>query len=135
MTSEMEATVTKRSTISIIDDDQSSREGFADLVMSMGYDVQAFERAEDFLKSPVLRRTDCLITDVRMPGMSGLELHERLVASGMSIPTIAITAFPHEADRLRAERAGVFCYVAKPCDERELLECICAALAGARRRP
>ena len=119
-----------RSTISIVDDDPSAREGIADLVKSMGYDAKAFERAEDFLKSAHLDRTDCLITDMRMPGMSGLELHDRLVRSGISIPTIVITAFPQDADRLRAEQSGVRCYLSKPCDQQDLLKCIHAALAG-----
>ena len=120
----------KRSTISIVDDDPSAREGVTDLVRSMGFDAQAFERAEDFLKSAYLDRTDCLITDVRMPGMSGLELHDRLASSGVSIPTIMITAFPQDADRRRAEQSGICCYLAKPCDEQHLLECIRAAVAG-----
>ena len=124
-----------KSMISIVDDDQSAREGITDLVTSMGYDAQAFERPGDFLKSPQLHRTHCLITDVRMPEMSGLELLERLAASGLSIPTIVITAFPLENDRRRASRSGVFCYLAKPFEESELMECIRAALAEARRRP
>ena len=119
-----------KSTISIVDDDPSAREGIADLVKSIGYDATAFERAEDFLKSTHLDRTDCLIADMRMPGMSGLELHDRLVRSGISIPTILITAFPQDADRLRAEESGVCCYLSKPCDQQRLLECIHAALAG-----
>jgi len=117
------------SIISIVDDDPSAREGITDLVRSMGYDAQAFERAEEFLASPHLERTDCLITDVRMPGMTGLELHDRLVSSGISIPTIVTTAFPLDADRLRAEQSGVCCYLAKPCDEQLLLDCIRSALA------
>lgn len=123
-----------RRTISVVDDDRSAREGITDLVRSMGYDARAFDRAEDFLKSNNLNRTDCLITDMRMPGMSGLELHDRLVTSGISIPTIMITAFPQEADRLRAEQSGVYCYLSKPCDEQDLLKCIDAALAGNQRR-
>ena len=123
-----------RSTISIVDDDPSAREGITDLVKSMGFDVQAFERAEDFLKSARMGRTDCLITDVRMPGMSGLELHDWLVSSGKLIPTIVITAFPQDADRLHAEQSGIYCYLAKPCDEQHLLKCIQAALAGDQRR-
>ena len=118
-----------RPTISIVDDDPSAREGITDLVRSMGFEAQAFERAEDFLKSDQLDRTACLITDMRMPGMSGLELYDRLVASGNLIPTIVITAFPQDADRLRAEQSGICCYLAKPCDEQHLLECIRAALA------
>ena len=120
--------------ISIVDDDPSAREGVTDLVRSMGFEAQAFERAEDFLKSDYLGRTRCLISDMRMPGMSGFELHDRLVTSGISIPTIIITAFPQDADRLRAERSGVCCYLAKPVDEQHLLECIRGALARDRRR-
>jgi len=123
-----------RSTISVVDDDPSAREGITDLVKSMGFEAQAFERAEDFLESDRLNHTDCLITDMRMPGMSGLELHDRLVSTGVSIPTIVVTAFPQDADRQRAERAGICCYLTKPCDEQNLLKCIRAALAGAQRR-
>jgi FixJ family two-component response regulator len=94
----------------------------------MGYNAQAFERAEDFLKSAQLDRIDCLITDLRMPGMSGLELHDQLRKSGVSIPTIVITAFPRDADRRRAEQSGIHCYLAKPCDEQHLLKCIRAAI-------
>ena len=118
-----------RSTISVVDDDPSAREGITDLVSSMGYRAQAFERAEDFLKSPHLTRTDCLITDVRMPGMTGLELYDRMLSSGISIPTIVVTAFPLDSDRLRAEQSGICCYLAKPCDEQHLLDCIRSALA------
>jgi len=121
-----------RPIISIVDDDSSAREGIADLVNSMGFEAQAFERAEDFLKSDCLDRTGCLITDMRMPGMSGLELYDRLVASGNVIPTIVITAFPQDADRLRAEQSGICCYLAKPCDEQQLLECIRAALGDGK---
>jgi len=117
------------SRIAIVDDDPSAREGITDLVRSMGYDAQAFERAEEFLASPHLERTDCLITDVRMPGMTGLELYDRLISSGISIPTIAVTAFPLDSDRLRAEQSGICCYLAKPCDEQHLLDCIRSALA------
>lgn len=122
------------STISIVDDDSSAREGITDLVKSMGFEAHAFERAEDFLKSGRLDRTDCLITDMRMPGMSGLELHAQLVKAGHPIPTIVVTAFPEAMDRLRAEQAGVYCYLAKPCDEKHLLDCIHTALSGSQRR-
>jgi FixJ family two-component response regulator len=66
--------------------------------------------------------------------MSGLDLHDQLVNSGHSIPTIVVTAFPEAMDRLRAEQTGIYCYLAKPCDEKHLLECIRAALAGAQRK-
>ena len=123
-----------RATISIVDDDPSAREGITDLVNSMGYNAKAFERAESFLKSAQLDRIDCLITDMRMPGMNGLELHDQLRKSGVFIPTIVITAFPQDADRRRAEQSGIHCYLAKPCDEQQLLKCIRAALDDAGRK-
>ena len=114
--------------VAIVDDDQSAREGIGDLVSSLGFDADTFERAEHFLQSNNLNRTSCLITDVRMPGMTGLELHDRLVAAGKRIPTIVITAFPKESDRRRAVQAGILCYLAKPFDERQLVDCITSAL-------
>jgi len=114
--------------ISIIDDDPSVREGTMDLLNSMGFSVEAFERASDFLDSDRLGSTACLIADVQMPGMTGLELYDRLVASGNAIPTILITAFPNSRDRTRAQRAGVRCYLTKPFDDNELLTCIREAL-------
>jgi FixJ family two-component response regulator len=119
--------------ISIVDDDQSVRDGVVDLVRAMGFNAMAFERAENFLESTHLDKTSCLITDMRMPGIGGLQLHDRLAASGKRIPTIMITAFPEEADRVRARQAGVVCYLAKPFDDRELAACIRSALEAARR--
>ena len=116
--------------VSIVDDDQSVRDGVVDLVRAIGFDAEAFERAEHFLQSSRLDRTSCLITDVRMPGMTGLELLDRLVASGKPIPTILVTAFPKDVDRVRAEQAGVICYLGKPVDERELVSCIKSAVAS-----
>ena len=114
--------------IAIVDDDQSVRQGTKDLIEAMGFVAETFERAEDFLKSDVLHRTSCLITDVQMPGMTGLELHKCLVRSGKAIPTILITAFPDNRDRARAMRAGVVCYITKPFSDGDLLACIQAAL-------
>jgi FixJ family two-component response regulator len=116
--------------VSIVDDDQSVRDGIVDLVKASGFDVEAFEGAEHFLQSSRLQRMSCLITDLRMPGMSGLELYYRLVGSGRFIPTIVITAFPRDADRARALDAGVLCYLAKPVDEDELIACIKSADAS-----
>jgi FixJ family two-component response regulator len=123
-----ESQVTGATVVTIVDDDQSVRDGIADLVTALGFDAEAFERAEDFLQSSRVDSTSCLITDMRMPGMTGLELHERLVAAGKSIPTIVITAFPKDVDRLRAKRSGVVCYLAKPCEEGELVACIMSAV-------
>jgi FixJ family two-component response regulator len=121
-------------TISIVDDDQSVRDGIVDLIRARGFDAEAFERAEHFLQSSRLQHTSCLITDARMPGMSGLELYDRLLASGRPIPTIVITAFPRDADRARALGAGVLCYLAKPVDEDELIACIKSAVASVSTR-
>jgi FixJ family two-component response regulator len=120
----------KKSVIAIVDDDQSAREGIVDLVSSMGFEAQAFERAEDFLRSDQIARTDCLITDVRMPGMNGLELLDRLLAAGKPIPAIVLTAFTLEADRVRALGAGAVCYMPKPVHESKLMQCIGAALSS-----
>ena len=114
--------------ISIVDDDASVRESTMDLLNSMGFIGETFQRAEDFLRSDRLHTTACLITDMRMPGMTGLELHHRLVASGALIPTIVITGFPNDRDRARALQAGVICYLTKPFGQNELLDCIQSAL-------
>jgi FixJ family two-component response regulator len=125
-----EVQVTRAPVISIIDDDQSVRDGLVDLLRTMGYDAEAFERADYFLQSRRLGDTSCLITDMRMPGMTGLELHDQLIASGKAIPTIVITAFPEDADLARAQRAGVVCYLAKPVDKSQLAACIRSALGS-----
>jgi FixJ family two-component response regulator len=115
--------------ISIVDDDPSVREGMMDLLRSMDFDVEAFERAADFLNSDRLHSTSCLIADVQMPKMTGLELYDHLIGLGSIIPTILITAFPNARDRACAQRAGVTCYLTKPFTESELLNCIHEALA------
>jgi FixJ family two-component response regulator len=113
-----------------VDDDSSVREGVTDLLNSMGFHTQTFETAEDFLASDLLTRTACLITDGRMPGMTGFELHHHLVESGRRIPTILITAFPEEIDRARALREGMFCYLPKPFNDSDLLGCLRSAVAS-----
>jgi DNA-binding NtrC family response regulator len=92
----------KKQVIAIVDDDELAREGTIDLVKSMGFIAKAFERAEDFLKSDYLHSSSCLIADVLMPGMTGIELHKRLVEAGNITPTILITSFPNDRDRARA---------------------------------
>ena len=114
----------KASTISIVDDDASVREGLADLVTSMGYQAKTFRRAKHFLKSHWPRNTLCLIADVQMPEMTGLELYSAIAVSGIKIPTILITAFPNNDDRDRALNAGVSCYLIKPFQKGELIKCI-----------
>jgi FixJ family two-component response regulator len=120
--------------ISIVDDDEQARESTMDLVKSMGFYATAFQCAEDFLKSSQLRDTSCLIADMKMPGMTGLDLHIRLVDLGNIIPTILITAFPNDRDRTRARHAGVTCYLAKPFDAEELSACVRSAVEPDRAR-
>ena len=118
----------KKIAISIVDDDGSVREALTNLMRSLDYSATAFPSGESFLGSRRLRGTACLIADVQMPGMTGLELHRRLVASGKPIPTILITAYPDERVRAQALNAGVVCYLTKPFNESELLACIHSAL-------
>jgi FixJ family two-component response regulator len=114
--------------ISVVDDDPSVREGVKDLLDAMGFDVETFASPSEFLESYRLHVTQCLITDMRMPGMSGLTLHAKLMAAGRNIPTIVVTAFPNETDRARAIREGVHCYLPKPFNENTLLACLKSAL-------
>jgi FixJ family two-component response regulator len=116
--------------IAIVDDDPSLRHATSDLVKAAGYTATAFESAEHFLAWPNARQVACLVADMRMPGMSGLELHRALRAAGRAMPTILITAHPEELARLRALAAGVCCYLSKPFAPDELLDCIGQALAG-----
>src|SRR5271155_3492651 len=97
--SNWEPNLPRKAVIAIVDDDQSVREALTSLVRSLGYVAMAFECAEDLLKSRRRRSVSCLIADVQMPGMTGFELHNRLVASGEPTPTILITAFPDERSR------------------------------------
>jgi FixJ family two-component response regulator len=115
--------------ISIIDDDGSVRAATRNLVRSLGYVVHTFASAEDFLRSPHLDDTSCVITDVRMPDMSGLDLQAYLLAKGQTFPFIFVTAFSVESDRERALKAGATCFLSKPFDGETLIECLEAALA------
>ena|SRR3712207_5495559 len=114
--------------IAIVDDDASVREAMMSLMRALGFITETFPCAEDFLKSDGLQRTACLIADVRMPGMSGLELYRRLVASGQPIPTVLITAHADDGVRARALKAGIIGYLTKPFREDDLLGCIRSAL-------
>ena len=116
--------------ISIVDDDSSVREATMDLLGAMGFTAKVFPCAEDFLASELRQNTSCLISDMRMPGMSGLELHRSLVEAGTPIPTILITAFPNDIDKARALQAGVLGYLTKPFNEIELLGFIHSVLEG-----
>jgi FixJ family two-component response regulator len=116
------------SLVSVVEDDQFFRESMRRLMRSLGYSVEAFSSAADFLASPRLGETTCLIADVNMPAMTGLELHRRLIEMGHAIPTILVTAYPDNDVRARALNDGVVCYLRKPVDEKHLMQCLRAAL-------
>jgi FixJ family two-component response regulator len=116
------------SLISIVEDDQFFRESMRRLMRSLGYEVAAFASAADFLASPRLAETACLIADVHMPAMTGLDLYEHLIKSGYTIPTILVTGYPDDVDCVRALNDGVVCYLRKPVDEQRLIRCLRAAL-------
>jgi FixJ family two-component response regulator len=117
----------KVSLVSIVEDDRFFRESMTRLMRSLDYRVEAFPSAADFLASARLVETACLIADVQMPGMTGLELHKHLTDAGYAIPTILVSAYPDEEVRARALRQGVACFLRKPVDEKLLLQCLRAA--------
>ena len=114
--------------IAIVDDDESSREALGLLIKSLGFSGEIFASAAEFLGWERFPETACLIADINMPGMSGMELHRHLVKTGRSIPTALITAYPDDSVRDRALADGVIAYLCKPCSERALLACIHSAL-------
>ncbi|HUN95913.1 MAG TPA: response regulator [Bradyrhizobium sp.] len=114
--------------IAIVDDGEPLREAMQSLLKALGFAVETFASAEEFLKFDRLRKVACLIADVQMPGMSGPELHRQLVASGNPIPTILMTAYPDDRVRTRALQDGVACYLIKPVKEDHLLACIRSSL-------
>jgi FixJ family two-component response regulator len=118
----------KPTLIAVVEDERFFRDSMRRLMRSRGYSVEAFPSAADFLASPHLSETGCLIADVLMPGMSGPELHRHLVASGYQIPTILVTAYADDQTRARALKDGVVCYLPKPVDEKRLLACLHAVL-------
>jgi FixJ family two-component response regulator len=117
-----------RTLIAIVDDDEPYRESMRKLIMLLGYTVEAFPSAADFLASRALPETACLVTDVNMPGMTGGELHRHLVDTGYAIPTILVTAYPDEVVRDQALKDGVVCYLSKPVDDDYLERCLRSAL-------
>jgi FixJ family two-component response regulator len=114
--------------IAIVDDDESVRTAMSDMVETFGFTARTFGSADEFLNSAALDDTACLILDVQMPGMSGLELYDRLNASGHRIPAMFVTAFHDARVHDRAMRAGAVCCLAKPFNRNELLTCIHSAL-------
>jgi FixJ family two-component response regulator len=122
--------VAKATVISIVDDDESAREATKGLIRSLGYQAATFDSAEAFLRSDRVHDTACLITDVQMPGMSGIELQNQLIAQGHRVPIVFITAFPEAKARAQALAAGALGYLSKPFRDESLITCIDQALAA-----
>jgi FixJ family two-component response regulator len=118
----------KTRVVAIVDDDDLMRSALHGLLRAVGLPAQAFASAEEFLKSGQQQQTACLIADIRMPGMSGLELQARLNADQCRIPTIFITAHGDERMRMQALRAGAVEFLTKPFDNKALIESVRAAL-------
>jgi CheY-like chemotaxis protein len=119
--------MSKVSLVSVVDDDQFFRESMRRLMRSLGYTVEAFASAADFLASARRVETACLIADVHMPAMTGVQLFRHLLNSGCAIPTILVTAYPDHDVRAGALKDGVVCYLRKPVDESHLRCCLDAA--------
>ena len=118
-----------QSLISIVDDDQSFRDSMRRLLKSLGYPVAVFPSARDFLASPKLAATACLVADVHMPAITGIELYKQLIEIGHAIPTILVTAYPDDSVRERMLTLGVECYLSKPLEEADLIRCLRSACA------
>ena len=116
--------------ISIVDDDVWARSGLMDLILSLGYEVQAFETAEQFIQSDTISDTACLITDLHMPGISGLDLQSFLRSKGHTTPIIFVTAYPSDKHREQALAEGAAGFLTKPYDERSLVTCLTRALVN-----
>jgi len=117
--------------IVVVEDDRFFLDSMRSLLTSLGYTAETFSSAADFLASPHLIETACLIADVHMPAMTGIELYRHLIDAGHAIPTILVTAYPNEADRARAFNDGVVCYLRKPLDDVHLMRCLRTALSRA----
>jgi FixJ family two-component response regulator len=118
----------RKNLISLVDDDESVRRSTTLLIESFGFHAAAFESAESFLKSGQLQETACLIVDVQMPGMNGLELQSHLANAGYEIPIIFITAYDNKESRQQALQAGAIAFLGKPFNDQLLLQAIRAAL-------
>jgi FixJ family two-component response regulator len=117
--------------ISIVDDDESVREATESLVRSLGYSAATFASAEEYLQSDLVEDSSCLITDLRMPGMSGAELQDQLIADGNRTPVIFISASLDDHIRSRVLDAGACGFLHKPFDDQSLIDCLNKALKDA----
>ena len=120
--------MSKQSMIAIVDDDQSFRDSMRRLVKSLGYSGAVFASAAEFLASPKFAATNCLVADIHMPEMSGVELYRHLVETGRGIPTILVTAYPDDRVQERMLSEGVRCYLRKPLEEAVLIDCLHSAV-------
>lgn len=114
--------------VSIVEDDESVRESIESLIRAMGWEVLTFDSADAFLRSGAVHKTRCLVSDVTMPGMSGLEMHTQLRKQGYAPPTIFITAYPTSQDESVALANGAIAYLEKPVDSSVMLERIRQAI-------
>lgn len=120
--------------ISIIDDDEFMRDAVMNLVRSLGYSAAVFSSAEDYLNSERVRESACVISDLQMPGMSGADLQDRLIANGLRTPIIFMTAYFDEKVRRRVLDCGAFGFLSKPFDDKCLIKCIDEALKDSELR-
>jgi FixJ family two-component response regulator len=120
--------VSSNPVISVVDDDASVRVATDNLLCALGYIVHTFASAEEFLRSAHFNDTSCVIADVQMPTMSGVELQALLLDRGQRVPFIFITAFPDETVRARVRKSGAICLLTKPFDKLTLIKCLDAAL-------
>jgi FixJ family two-component response regulator len=119
--------------VSVVDDDNSVRLAVGSLIRSFGFTTFTFASADEFLQSPQLAHTGCLITDVQMPGMNGIELQRVILERGRRVPIIFVTAFPEESARKRALDAGALAFLTKPFDIKNLISLVSAAMRPAEQ--
>ena len=119
--------------VSIIDDDQDVRQAVQRLMRSRGFATRTFASAEEFLRSPSLHETACVITDIQMPGMTGIDLHDVMLKQGPRLPVIFLTAFPDDRTEKRALQAGALGVLAKPFDARTLVSLVDSAVQSGDR--
>jgi len=119
--------------VAVVEDDDSVREATKHLLQLLGYAAASFASAEDFLNSDHMRDTACLVADVHLPGMSGVELQTRLISDGHRMPIIFVTAFPDQSIRARVLKNGALCYLSKPLQEERLVACLDQAFKATRQ--
>ncbi|QJR11293.1 Response regulator protein TodT [Usitatibacter rugosus] len=127
--------MSEQALISIVDDDQSFRDSMRRLLKSLGYPVAVFSSAGEFLASPELAATTCLVADVHMPAMTGIDLYKSLTEGGHAIPTILVTAYPDDIVQDLMLSLGVKCYLSKPLEEAHLIRCLRSVFARGTGEP